>query len=91
LSFEIRPLEPSASRRLAGRIDDPRDLEKEVPKLHLVESVDFLTMPDLVGRLSKSSVSGAMYRVMCRLPFYRHLIRHLRYEFSGDPAATAAP
>jgi len=27
---------------------------------------------------------------MGRLPFYRNLIRHLRYEFSGEPAAKAA-
>jgi O-methyltransferase involved in polyketide biosynthesis len=32
-----------------------------------------------------------MYGVMGRLPFYRNLIRHLRYEFSADPAAKAAP
>jgi hypothetical protein len=48
-------------------------------------------MPDLVGRLSRSGLSGAMYGVMSRLPFYRNLIRHLRYEFSGEPAAKATP
>jgi len=67
-------------------VDDPHDLEKQVPRLRLVESVEFLTMPELVSRLSKNRFRGAMYGVMGRLPFYRHLIRHLRYEFSGKPA-----
>jgi O-methyltransferase involved in polyketide biosynthesis len=70
-----------AKVELVWGVDDPRDLEKQVPKLHLVENVEFLTMPDLVGRLSKSWFSGAMHRGMGRLRFYRNLIRHLRYEF----------
>ena len=68
-------------------VDDPHDLERQVPKLHLVESVEFLMMPDLVSRLSKNWFREAMYGAIGRLPFYRHLIRHLRYEFSGKPAA----
>jgi O-methyltransferase involved in polyketide biosynthesis len=80
-----------AKVELVWGVDDPHDLEKHVPKLHLVENVEFLMMPQLVRRLSKSWFSGAMYGVMGRLPFYRNLIRHLRYQFSGDPAAKAAP
>jgi O-methyltransferase involved in polyketide biosynthesis len=79
-----------AKVELVSGVNDPHDLEKHVPKLHLVENVEFLTMPDLVGRLSKSWFSRAMYRVMSQLAFYRHLIRHLRYEFSPEPAANAA-
>ncbi|MCY1078289.1 class I SAM-dependent methyltransferase [Archangium lansingense] len=66
---------------LVWGVGDPHDLEKQVPKLRLVESVEFLTMPDLVRRLSKNWFSGVMQGVMGRLPFYRNLIRHLRYEF----------
>jgi hypothetical protein len=80
-----------AKVELVWGVDDPHDLERQVPKLHLVENVAFLTMPDLIGRLSKSWFSRAMYGVMGRLPFYRNLIRHLRYAFSGEPAAKAAP
>ncbi len=76
-----------AKVELVWGVDDPHDLEKQVPKLHLVESVEFLMMPELVSRLSKNRFRGAMYGVVGRLPFYRHLIRHLRYEFSGKPAA----
>ncbi|MDI1484252.1 class I SAM-dependent methyltransferase [Polyangium sp. y55x31] len=66
---------------LVWGIDDPHDLEKQVPKLRLVESIDFLTMPDLVDRLSKSWFSGAIHGLMGRLPSYRKLVRHLRYAF----------
>ena len=80
-----------AKVELVWGVDDPHDLEKQVPRLRLVENVAFLTMPDLVGRLSKSWFSRVMYRVMSRLPLYRNLVRHLRYEFSGEPGAKAAP
>jgi O-methyltransferase involved in polyketide biosynthesis len=72
---------------LVWGVDDPHDLEKQVPRLHLVESVEFLMMPELVHRLPTTGFRGAMYKVMGRLPFYRHLVRHVRYEFSGKPAA----
>jgi O-methyltransferase involved in polyketide biosynthesis len=72
---------------LVWGVDDPHDLEQQVPRLHLVESVEFLTMPELVSRLSTNWFRGAMYRGPGRLPFYRHLVRRLRYEFAGKPAA----
>jgi len=72
-----------AKVELVWGVDDPHDLEQQVPKLHLAESVEFLTMPELVSRLSTNWFRGVMYRGMGRLPFYRHLIRHLRYEFAG--------
>jgi O-methyltransferase involved in polyketide biosynthesis len=80
-----------AKVELVWGVDDPHDLEKQVPTLHLVENVGFLTMPDLVSRLSKTRFSRMMHRAMGRLPFYRNLIRHLRYEFSRNPEAKTAP
>jgi O-methyltransferase involved in polyketide biosynthesis len=80
-----------AKVELVWGVDDPRDLEKQVPKLHLAESVGFLTLPELVARLSRSWVSGAVHGVMGRLPFYRKLIRHLRYGFSAELAPKATP
>src|SRR5262249_11457783 len=68
-------------------LDDPHDLERQVPGLQLAEDVEFLTMPDLVSRLSKNSFSWAMNRMVGRLPFYRNLIHHLRYAFSGKSTA----
>jgi O-methyltransferase involved in polyketide biosynthesis len=51
----------------------------------LAESVEFLMMPELLARLPTTRARGAMYKVMGRFPFYRHLIRHLRYTFSVKP------
>jgi len=71
-----------AKVELVWGVDDPHDLEKQIPQLHLAESVEFLMMPELLERLSTNSFRGAMYKVSGKLPFYRHLIRHLRYEFA---------
>lgn len=79
-----------AKVELVWGINDPHDLEQQAPALHLVENVPFLLMPELVNRLIKSPSSWAMYRVLSRLPFYQNLVRHLRYEFSRKPTATAA-
>jgi len=70
-----------AKVELVWGIDDPHDIEKQIPRLHLVESIEFLTMPELVRRLSTTWFARAMYSVMRRLAFYRNLIRHLRYAF----------
>jgi O-methyltransferase involved in polyketide biosynthesis len=70
---------------LVWGVDNPYDLEKQIPNLRLAESIEFLAMPELVSRLSTSRFRGAMYQVMNRLPFYRHLVCHLRYEFAGKP------
>ena len=72
-----------AKVELVWGIDDPRDLEKQVSKLHLAESVEFLMMPELISRLSTNKFRAATYNLMGRLSGYRHLIRHLRYEFGS--------
>jgi len=41
-----------AKVELVWGVDDPHDLEQQVPKLHLVENVEFLAMPDLVMMIS---------------------------------------
>lgn len=78
-----------AKVELLWGVDDPHDLEKQIPGLHLAESVEFLMMPQLVSRLPTTGFRGVMYKVMGRLPFYRHLIRHLRYEFLRKSNARA--
>jgi O-methyltransferase involved in polyketide biosynthesis len=72
-----------AKIRLLWGIDDPRDLERAVPGLRLVESVPFLTMPELVSRLGRNPVSHAMYTLLGRTGAYRRLVRHVRYTFGG--------
>lgn len=65
-------------------VDDPHDLEAKIPTLHLVDCVEFLAMPELVARLSRTWYYTAIYGTMIRLSFYRTLIRHLLYEFAGS-------
>lgn len=77
-----------AKVELVWGIDDPRDLERQVPRLHLVESVGFLPMPELGARLAKGRISRALHGILSRMPFYQNAVRHLRYEFSRETAAT---
>lgn len=70
-----------AKVELVWGVDDPHDLEKQVPRLHLVEDVPFLTLPDLVDKLATGRLSRAMNWGLSQLPFYRNMIRHLRYAF----------
>jgi O-methyltransferase involved in polyketide biosynthesis len=62
-------------------IDDPRALEKQVPRLRLVTAVSFLTMPELVKLLLHSRAQRMVYRVMEHWAWYRRSMQHLRYEF----------
>jgi len=78
-----------ANVELVWGVDDPHDLEKQVPRLHLLEDIPFLTMPELVLRMPQSRLSRGMYELFRRLPFYPKLVRHLHYAFSGDKAAKA--
>lgn len=73
----------TAARRsrpvLLWGMGDPRVLERSVPRLRLVSEIPFLTMPELVERLSPSRIRRAMTRLMS--PFMNKMIRHFRYEF----------
>jgi hypothetical protein len=39
---------------------------------------------------SYDGIEWAQRRLMGQLPFYRNLIRHLRYVFAGEPMAIEA-
>ena len=65
---------------LSWSIDDPHDLEREIPRLHLVSAVPFLTMPELISR-SSSRFEHAVFDLMCRSAFVKGLVQHLRYRF----------
>ncbi|NTU79282.1 MAG: class I SAM-dependent methyltransferase [Chloroflexales bacterium] len=80
-----------AKVELVWGIDDPQDLERQVPRLRLVEDVAFLTMPELQRRMARDVSTWALSRVLGQLPFYRNLVRHLRYAFGEEPAARVAP
>ncbi len=73
----------AAARRsrpsLLWGMGDPREFERRVPRLILVSEIPFLTMPELVERLSHSPVRRAMFWLLS--PFMKKMIRHFRYEF----------
>ena len=58
-----------AKVELVWGIDDPHDLEKQVPKLRLVDSIPFLTMPTLVERLSPNWIAAKLHAIMGRRAF----------------------
>jgi O-methyltransferase involved in polyketide biosynthesis len=67
--------------RLQWGIEDPRRLERQVNRLVLVDDVPFLTLPELVSRLARTRAQRAFYRLIDRVGWMRHSIRHLRYRF----------
>jgi hypothetical protein len=62
-------------------IDDPRELEQQVPGLRLITAVSFLTMPELVKLLVHSRAQAMLYRMLERFQWYRRSMLHLRYAF----------
>jgi len=68
---------------LSWAINDPRQLETQVPHLTLLKATPFLTLPELVARLSKSQSAAQrkIFEAMARFPWFRQSIQHLRYEF----------
>jgi O-methyltransferase involved in polyketide biosynthesis len=62
-------------------IDDPHKLEKQVPRLRLVTALSFLTLPELVQRLSHSPSDTRRAEMMGRWKWYRNGMLHLCYEF----------
>ncbi len=61
---------------------DPHKLEKQVPRLKLIDAVPFLTLPELVERMSTSSrYQKIMGDILAHMGFYKQVIRHCRYRF----------
>jgi hypothetical protein len=61
---------------------DPHKLEKQVSRLKLIDAVPFLTMPELVERMSKSSqYQRIMGGILTHTGFYKRMILHFRYRF----------
>jgi O-methyltransferase involved in polyketide biosynthesis len=66
---------------LSWSIDDPRELEREIPGLKLVSAVPFLTMPLLVERMARSRLQARVYGLFGRSRFVNRMVQHLRYRF----------
>lgn len=77
------PAARKANVSLPWGINDPREFEKQVPRLKLVTDISFLFIPELVERLSQSQswAQKVMYRTIGHITFLRRSILHLRYRF----------
>lgn len=62
-------------------IDDPHEIEREVPRLHLVSAVPFLGMPELVERTARSRLQRAIYERIAGMAVVQKLVQHVRYRF----------
>jgi O-methyltransferase involved in polyketide biosynthesis len=80
-SLRSRPTAAGTAVFLPWGMDDPRELEREVPRLRLVTVIPFLTMPELVTRLSRSRAQLMLARMLGSFAWYRKSIQHYRYEF----------
>jgi len=81
ITLRSKPTATGTRVYLPWGIDDPGELEKQVPRLRLVTAVSFLTMPELVELLLHSRAQAMLYRVLERFEWYRRSMQHLRYEF----------
>jgi O-methyltransferase involved in polyketide biosynthesis len=66
---------------LRWAIDDPHTLERQVPRLRLLESVPFLTLPELMSRSARTPLQRTIYGAMGRLKLVQRMVQHLRYRF----------
>lgn len=80
-TFRSRPTAAGTSVFLPWGLDDPRDFERAVPRLRLVTATPFLTIPELVARLSHSRAQNLVARMLGHFEWYRRSMRHFRYEF----------
>jgi O-methyltransferase involved in polyketide biosynthesis len=80
-TLRSKPTAAGASAFLPWGLDDPRDLEREVPRLRLITATPFLTIPELVARLSHSQAQSMIARMLGRFAWYRRSMQHFRYEF----------
>jgi O-methyltransferase involved in polyketide biosynthesis len=88
INFAVRVSSIRAPATAAGTrvvlpwgIDDPHEVEQLAPRLRLVAAVPFLTMHELVTRLSQSRAQTALYRMLAQFGWYRRSMQHFRYAF----------
>jgi len=75
----LLPAARAMGLKLSWAIDDPRELERRIPRLELIADVPFLTLPELAAQLARPR--AAMLRFMEHLGFMKRAVRHVRYRF----------
>ncbi len=77
-----KPADADTRVDLTWGLTDPHEVIAKIPRLRLVSTLSFLTMPELVDRMSASSkyqkwVGG----MLGRAAWYRNSMQHMRFEF----------
>jgi hypothetical protein len=88
MNFAIRfavigkPKDAGAQAVLHWAVDDPQEVINRVPRLKLVTTVSYLTMPEMVDRLAASSrYQKVVGGIMGHAAWYRKAMQHMRFEF----------
>jgi O-methyltransferase involved in polyketide biosynthesis len=88
LNFAVRlsilgskPADAGAQVELTWGLNDPREVIDNVPRLRLVSTVSFLTMPEVVDRMSRSKYQKWVGEMLGRVAWYRNSMQHMRFEF----------
>lgn len=77
----MSPPAKKAGIKLPWGFSDPRKLEKQVPRLKLIDAIPFFTLPELIERMKVSGVQALIGSILIHIGPYRNMIRHLRYRF----------
>jgi O-methyltransferase involved in polyketide biosynthesis len=80
-SLRSKPTAAGSSVFLPWGINDPHALEREVPRLKLVTATPFLTLPELIERMSSSPAQMKMGQMLGKMGWYRRSMLHIRYAF----------
>jgi O-methyltransferase involved in polyketide biosynthesis len=68
--------------RLHWSAGDSHFLETRLSRIKLVDAIPFMTLPELVERLSRASrYQRIVGRMLGQLAFYQRMVRHFRYRF----------
>jgi O-methyltransferase involved in polyketide biosynthesis len=79
-SLRSKPTAAGTTVHLTWGYDD-LNFAKEIPRLKLVTATPFLTIPELMERLSTSKAQAAIGRMMSSFGWYQRSMQHFRYEF----------
>jgi O-methyltransferase involved in polyketide biosynthesis len=66
---------------LSWGLNDPQEVIDKVPRLRLVSTICFLTMPELVDRMSSSKFQKWVGGILTHTAWYRNAMQHMRFEF----------
>jgi O-methyltransferase involved in polyketide biosynthesis len=80
-NWRSKPTAAGTTVHLPWGVDDQHDFAREIPHLRLITATPFLTMPELMTRLTTSPAQGIIGRMLAHFGWYQRSMQHYRYEF----------